>query len=40
MFSKASIVCICHHNILANIGKYGKCEVGGENLYLHLLTAC
>ena len=40
VFSKASIVCICHHNILASVGKYGKCEVGGEKLDLHLLTAC
>lgn len=40
MFSKASIVCIYHHNILASVGKHGKCEVGGEKRNLHLLTAC
>lgn len=39
-FSKASIVCIYHHNVLASVGKYGKCEVGGEKLDLYLLTAC
>lgn len=40
MFSKASIVYIYHHNILASVGKHGKCEVGGEKRDLHLLTAC
>lgn len=40
MFSKASIVCIYNHNILASVGKHGKCEVGGEKHNLHLLTAC
>lgn len=39
VFSKASIVCIYHHNTLVSVGKHGKCEVGGEKHDLHLLTA-